>query len=104
MLDSITAKSLIKAHMPVVSSDGRDIAVVDHVQGTDAIKLAKDSDGRHHYIPLTWVSSVDDKVHIDRTSEQAMAEWSPTPAVTDEDRLRSLTETSPPHRGPTSRR
>jgi hypothetical protein len=81
MLDSITAKGLIKADMAVVSSDGREIAVVDHVQGTDAIKLAKDRQGRPHYIPLTWVSSVDDKVHIDRTSEEAVAEWSPTPAV-----------------------
>lgn len=81
MLDSITAKGLIKPHMPVVGSDGRVIAAVDHVQGTDAIKLARDSEGRHHYIPLTWVSSVDDKVHIDRASDQAMTEWSLTPAV-----------------------
>ena len=45
------------------------------------IKLSKDANGRHHYIPLTWVTSVDDKVHIDRPGEQAMKEWSTTPAM-----------------------
>jgi hypothetical protein len=82
MLDSLNAKSLIKENMPVVGSDDSQLAVVDHVEGTDAIKLAKGSDGRHHYIPLTWVSSVDDKVHLDRTSDQATQEWSPTPVIT----------------------
>ena len=37
-----------------------------------AIKLAKDDDGQHHYIPLDWVTSVDDKVHVDRPGKQAM--------------------------------
>jgi len=82
MLDSLNAKNLIKENMPVVGLDDSQLAVVDHVEGTDAIKLAKDSDGRHHYIPLTWVSSVDDKVHLDRTSDQAQKEWSPTPVIT----------------------
>jgi hypothetical protein len=81
MLDSLNAKTLIKSNMPVVGSDDSQLAVVDHVEGTDAIKLAKGSDGRHHYIPLTWVSSVDDKVHLDRTSDQATQEWSPTPVI-----------------------
>jgi len=44
-----------------------------------AIKLAKDKSGQHHYIPLSWVSSVDDKIHIDRPGDQAMREWSTTP-------------------------
>jgi len=100
MLDSITAKGLIKADMAVVSSDGREIAVVDHVQGTDAITLAKDSHGRPHYIPLTWVSSVDDKVHIDRTSEEAVTKWSQTPAVDAETGPRAAT----PGPGSTPRR
>lgn len=82
MLDSLNAKTLIKENMPVVGSDDSQLAIVDHVEGTDAIKLARDSDGRHHYIPLTWVSSVDDKVHLDRTSDQATQEWSPTPVIT----------------------
>jgi len=81
MLDSKNARSLIKENMPVVCSDNGLLAVVDHLEGTDAIKLAKASDGQHHYIPLTWVSSVDDKVHINRTCDQAMKDWSRTPAI-----------------------
>ena len=54
-------------------------ATVDHVEGHSSIKLAKDDDGQHHYIPLEWVTSVDDKVHIDRPGQQAMREWTTTP-------------------------
>lgn len=80
MLDSETAKGLIKPHMPVVCSNDGQFAVVDHIEGLDFIKLAKDEHGQHHYIPLTWVTSVDDKVHVDRPGDQAMREWTTTPA------------------------
>ncbi len=81
MLDSETAKDLIKPHMPVVCSEDGQFAVVDHVEGLDLIKLAKDKTGQHHYIPLTWVTSVDDKVHVDRPGDQAMREWATTPVA-----------------------
>ncbi len=79
MLDSNTASALIKPRMPVVCSENGQFATVDHVEGTDMIKLTKDRTGQHHYIPLAWVTSVDDKVHVDRTGDQAMREWSSTP-------------------------
>ncbi len=79
MLDPISAQSLIKEAMPVVCSENGQFAVVDHLEGTDTIKLAKDADGQHHYIPLTWVTSVDDKVHIDRPGDQAMKDWATAP-------------------------
>ena len=72
MLDSTTAKGLIKPHMPVVCSEDGQFATVDHIQGTDQIKLTKDKSGKHHFIPLAWVTTVDDKVHIDRTGDEAM--------------------------------
>jgi hypothetical protein len=75
-LDAVTAKDLIKPHMPVVCSDDGQFATVDHIEGHSSIKLAKDEAGQHHYIPLEWVTSVDDKVHIDRPVKQAMQEWS----------------------------
>src|SRR3954465_10565402 len=81
MLDSETAKGLIKPHMPVVCSNNGQFAVVDHLKGRDFIKLAKDASGQHHYIPLTWVASVDDKVHVDRPGYQAMREWTTTPTA-----------------------
>jgi hypothetical protein len=72
----MTNADLIKPHAPVLGADGRQIGVVDHLEGTDLIKLARDAEGVHHYIPVTWVSSVDDRVHLDRSAEQAVTEWS----------------------------
>jgi len=71
--------SQIKPKTPVVCSNNGQFAVVDHMEGTDMIKLNKDSQGQHHYIPLSWVKAVDDKVHIDRPGELAMREWSSSP-------------------------
>ncbi len=82
MLDSQTAGNLIKPDMPVVCSEDGQFATVDHLEGTDQIKLTKDKSGQHHYIPLEWVTSVDDKVHIDRPGKQAMAEWASEPTKT----------------------
>jgi len=80
MLTSTNIRNLIKESMPVVCSENGQFAVVDHMEGTDVIKLAKDANGQHHYIPLAWVGSVDDKVHIDRPGHQAMKEWSTLPS------------------------
>jgi hypothetical protein len=71
--------SQIKPHMPVVCSNNGQFAVVDHLQGSSAIKLTKDDKGEHHYIPLKWVTHVDDKVHVDRPGQQAMRDWSTSP-------------------------
>ena len=69
----------IKPHMPVVGSNDGQFATVDHMEGKDAIKLTKDASGKHHYIPLSWVTLVDDKVHIDRSEDQAMRDWKTAP-------------------------
>lgn len=66
----------IKPHMAVVCSQGGQFAVVDHISADNrTIKLAKDRSGVHHYIPFTWVTKIDDVVHIDRPGDQAMREW-----------------------------
>lgn len=70
----------IKPDMPVVCSKDGQFAQVDHMDGK-SIKLKKDKDGQHHYIPLSWVTTVDQKVHIDRPGDQAMREWSTTPSA-----------------------
>lgn len=69
----------IKPGAPVVCSKDGQFAVVDHMDGSEMIKLRKDDQGRHHWIPLAWVTSVDQKVHVDRPGDQAMREWSSTP-------------------------
>ncbi|MBP9089352.1 MAG: DUF2171 domain-containing protein, partial [Kofleriaceae bacterium] len=65
----------IKPNTPVVCSQNGQFGVVDHMEGVDSIKLKKDAHGQHHYIPLSWVKNVDDKIHVDRPGAQAMKEW-----------------------------
>ncbi len=68
----------IKPHMPVVCSNSKECAMVDHIEGK-SLKLAKDKDGKHHFIPLDWVESVDDKVHVNRPGDQVMQSWTTSP-------------------------
>lgn len=68
----------IREHMPVLCSAGDQFATVDHLDRGDTIKLMKDERGQHHWIPLGWVSRVDEHVHIDRPGDQAMREWMTT--------------------------
>lgn len=74
----MTDTSKIQEHMPVVCSNNEQFGTVDHVEG-NSIKLTKDTQGQHHYIPTSWVKTVDDKVHVDRPGGQAMREWSTSP-------------------------
>jgi hypothetical protein len=67
----------IREHMPVVSSNGTEFATVDHMDG-NYIKLTKDDQGQHHWIPAEWVKKVDQHVHLDRPDIQAMREWTST--------------------------
>lgn len=70
----------IKPEMPVVCSENGQFATVDHMEGSDTIKLKKDASGQHHYIPVDWVTSTDNgKVMVDRPGDQAMKEWSTSP-------------------------
>jgi len=69
--------SKVNPHMEVVGSDGEHVGTVDKVQG-DRILLTKsdaDAGGRHHSIPSRWIQSVDDKVTIRKTAEDAKAHW-----------------------------
>jgi hypothetical protein len=69
----------IKPQMPVVCTRDRQFGTVDRVEGRN-VKLTKDANGQHHYIPVDWIRTVDDKVHIDRPGDQAMQEWKTTPS------------------------
>ena len=72
--------SEILPDMPVVCSQGGQFAEVDHMEGENMIKLKKDSAGTHHYIPMSWASSVENgELKIDRPGEQAMQQWSESP-------------------------
>ena len=73
-----TAKSTadIREHMDVMGSCGNKLGRVDHVEGSQ-IKLTKNDspDGLHHFIPLSWVERVDDRVHLSKNCGEAKREW-----------------------------
>ena len=67
----------IAAHAEVLSADNQHVGTVDGVEG-DQIKLTrKDStDGKHHFIPLSWVTSVrDGKIHLSRNAYVVRGQW-----------------------------
>lgn len=69
--------SRVNEHMEVVGSDGQHVGTVDKVRG-DRIVLTKtdvDAGGHHHSIPSRWIQSVDDKVTIRKTADEAKAAW-----------------------------
>jgi len=67
----------VTEHMEVVGLDGSHVGTVDKVRG-DRIILTKsdpDAHGHHHSVPSRWIDSVDDKVKLRKTAEQAKAHW-----------------------------
>ncbi len=55
---------------------GVHVGTVDHLDGQRWIKLAKNdsTDGKHHWIPVEWVDSVDDKaVYLKKSAEEFRA-------------------------------
>ena len=73
----MNAKQDIKEHMEVLGSDGQHVGTVDHLEGTDKIKLTKTdaSDGKHHLIPLSLVDHVDAHVHLNKSAKDVKAQW-----------------------------
>ena len=71
-------KAAIKEHMDVIASDGQKIGQVDHMEGSDKIKLTRHDapDGKHHLIPLDWVNKVDKQVHLNKAAKDVHAQWS----------------------------
>jgi len=67
----------VEEHQEVVGSDGTHVGTVDHVRGDRMLltKSDRDAGGHHHSIPSSWIDTVDDKVHLTKTSEQAKQAW-----------------------------
>ena len=68
----------IKEHMEVLGSDGEHVGTVDCMKGEDRIVLTKSdakSGGQHHIIPLAWVERIDAKVHLNKSTKDAMTQW-----------------------------
>jgi hypothetical protein len=71
-------KSDIKEHMEVLGSDGLHVGTVDHLEGSNQIKLTRNdpqAGGKHHLIPTDWVDHVDRHVHLKISSQEVLADW-----------------------------
>ena len=67
----------VSEHMEVVGSDGEHVGTVDKVRGDRIILTKTDAEagGRHHSIPCSWIESVDDRVTLNRTADEAQRAW-----------------------------
>jgi hypothetical protein len=70
--------SQVQEHMDVISSDLKTVGKVDHLDGSDKIKLTKQSSPtgeHHHFIPFSWIDHVDQHVHLNKTGAEVTAHW-----------------------------
>ncbi|HEY1606901.1 MAG TPA: DUF2171 domain-containing protein [Allosphingosinicella sp.] len=67
----------VAEHMDVVGFDGSHVGTVDKVRGDRIILTRSDPDagGIHHSIPCSWVETVDDKVMLNRSADDAKHAW-----------------------------
>ena len=74
----MASASDIREHMDVISSDRKTVGKVDHMDGTDQIKLTKQSSPdwqHHHFIPVSWVDHVDQHVHLNKSGADVTSHW-----------------------------
>jgi hypothetical protein len=85
----------VREHMEVCGSDGEHLGTVDKVAGDRIILTKSDptAGGHHHSIPCSWIQSVDDKVMVNKTADQARDQWR------DEENRRALFESEDQRRG-----
>jgi hypothetical protein len=71
------ALNRVAEHMEVVGSDGSHVGTVDKVRGDRIILTKSDASagGIHHWVPCSWVETVADKVTLNRSADEARAEW-----------------------------
>jgi hypothetical protein len=71
------ALNRVTEQMEVVGSDGSHVGTVDKVRGDRIILTRSDpaAGGIHHSVPCSWVESVGDKVTLDKSADEARAEW-----------------------------
>ncbi|MBO3758650.1 DUF2171 domain-containing protein [Ciceribacter sp. L1K22] len=67
----------IREHMEVRALDGAHVGTVDHLEGSNRIKLTRNDspDGKHHLIPLDWIDHIDEHVHLSKNLDEVRNEW-----------------------------
>lgn len=72
-MDQQTRRS-IQNHMGIRDIDGHDVGRVDRVEG-DYVKVTRDTDGNHHWIPDGLIMRVDQYVHLNVTRQEIAGQW-----------------------------
>jgi hypothetical protein len=72
----MTGKKIQKA-MQILGSDGGYIGKVDAIDGKSIRVAYEDPEGGgdYHFLPMAWVKSVDEAVHLNRSVEEMMQTW-----------------------------
>ena len=70
--------SQIHKRMDVVSSQNEPLGSVDHIEGS-SLKLVRDVVGQHHFVPIAWIGTIDDKIHLTRSAEEVERLWAGEP-------------------------
>ncbi|MEG2359681.1 DUF2171 domain-containing protein [Acinetobacter sp.] len=68
----------IQKHADVIASCGTKVGTVDHLEGTDQLKLTRheSSDGMHHLIPVSWVQEIrDNQVMLNKCADEVRQQW-----------------------------
>ena len=68
----------IRGHLEVVGVDGEHVGTVDRVEDAQCLILTGDdpkAGGRPHLISIDWVEYVNDKVHLNKPSNEVVSEW-----------------------------
>ena len=68
----------IGGHLEVVGLDGEHVGTVDHVEDAQRLILTSDdptAGGRPHLISIELVEYVNDKVHLNKSSNEVVSEW-----------------------------
>ncbi|GHG10091.1 hypothetical protein GCM10017783_23240 [Deinococcus piscis] len=73
-MTNTTHRDRITKHMPVFCAEGHHHGLVDHLDG-DYIKLVKDEQGQHHWLPLSTVDHVDEHVHLNLNHQEVQEQW-----------------------------
>ncbi len=69
----------LRPHAEVVGSDLQHVGKVDHLEGSDQLKLERhdaEADNMHHLIPLEWIDSIrNGKVVLNKSAADAKRLW-----------------------------
>ncbi|TCH61233.1 DUF2171 domain-containing protein [Acinetobacter sp. ANC 4862] len=66
----------ITKHADVIALCGTKVGTVDHLDGSDKLKLTRNEEGSHHLIPLSWVSEIkDNQVLLNVDSKEVKNKW-----------------------------